>query len=127
MIDLEDPGRTPVGGIRAVGERVEARAEDHVLAHAVADAGGQVSLGEPAAAEHLGPGAGQHQVRAVGSVIADEFAGPLTEKGGRQMIGEDDGLAVHDQVGGAGCGGGQGGLAGQMTGFHAADNSLLFS
>ena len=66
-------------------------------------------------------------MRAVSPVIADEFVGPLAEKGGGQVIGEDDGLAVHDQVGGPGCGGGQGGLAGQMTGFHAADNSRLFS
>ena len=80
-------------------------------------------LREPAPAEHLAPGGGQHQVRAVGPVIADEFVGPVTEQGGRQVIGEDRGLVVHDQVGGPGGGGHQGRLAGQITSFHAADNS----
>ncbi len=112
VIDLEDRGRQ----FGAVGKRVQARAEDHILAHAVAHAGGQVVLGETAPAEHLSPGAGQHEVRAVRPVIAKEFLCPLTEQGGRELIGEDDRLAVDEQVGGPGSGGGQGRLAGLVTG-----------
>ena len=62
-------------------------------------------------------------MRAVQPVIADELLGLLAEQDGGQLIGEDDGLAVHDQVGGPGGGGEQGSLTGQISGFHAADNS----
>ncbi len=65
-------------------------------------------------------------MRAVQPVIADELLGLLAEQEGGQLIGEDDGLAVYDQVGRPGRGGHQGGLAGQITGFHAADNSRGF-
>ena len=101
-------------GSGAVGERVQARAQDHVLADPAADAGGQLVFGEPAPAEHLGPGAGQHQVGAMRPVLADEFLRPLAEQRGGQLIGEDDRLVIDDQVGGAGGGRGQGHLAGQI-------------
>ena len=110
VIDLEDPDRR----LRPVAERVEAGAQDHVLGEASAEAGGQLVLGEPAPAEHLGPGARQHQVGTVRPVIADEFIRLLTEQRGGQPIGEDDRLAIDDQVGGAGGGCHQGGLAGPI-------------
>ena len=68
------------------------------------DAGGQVILGEPAPAERLGPGAGQHQMGAVRPVIADEFLRLLAEQRGGQLVGEDDRLVIDDQVGGPGGG-----------------------
>ena len=51
---------------------------------------------------------------AVRPVIADEFIRLLAEQRGGQLIGEDDRLVIDDQVGGAGGGRRQGGLAGQI-------------
>ena len=54
---------------------------------------------------------------AVRPVIADEFIRLLAQQRGGQFVGEDDRLVIDDQVGGAGGGRGQGGLAGQIPGL----------
>jgi hypothetical protein len=56
VVDLEDSDLA--GQFRAVGERVEGGAEDHVLLEATADAAGEAVLGVAASAGDLYSGTG---------------------------------------------------------------------
>jgi len=110
MIHFEDIYRAS----RSVGERVEAGAEDHVLA-GLADQ----LLGQPGPDRHLGSGAGEHEVVAVQPVVGDQLVGPVAQQPLGQGVGEDVRLVVDDEVGGPG--GGRGQCAGTGLVLHAAE------
>ncbi|GAA2837458.1 hypothetical protein HD593_004021 [Nonomuraea rubra] len=95
MIDLDHPGGRPAR--RAPErERVEPRAEHHVLLETVAEQ----ALGVGGAGGHLGAGAGEHHVVAVRAVVADELSGLAAQQGRGQGVAEEVRLAVHDEVDG---------------------------
>jgi isopenicillin N synthase-like dioxygenase len=99
VIDLEHPDPAAAcQAAAAVGERVQAGPEDHVLGDAPADGAGERVLGVPAAAGDLRPGAREHRVRPVARVVAEQLFGPLPQQRRRERVGEYHGLAVDNEV-----------------------------
>jgi hypothetical protein len=122
MVDFEDAQLT--GQIAAVGEGIQARAENDVLADAPPDAVRETVLGVTAPAGHLRPGGGEHRMGAVRPVVADELVGPLAEHALGQGIGEDHRLVVDAQMSGA-CGRRhEGGQAGLPVNYHARKTTI---
>jgi hypothetical protein len=89
-----------------------AGAEDDVLAQAVGGQLGQALLGVAAADGDLRPGAGQHDVVAAPAVVADHLGARFPDQVGGHRVAEDQRFPVDHQVGGAGRGRGERGLAG---------------
>ena len=109
VIDLEDPDLARQFG--AVGERVKAGAEDHILGDAAPHAMGEPVFCVAASARNLRSGASKDDVRAMGAVVTDELIGPIAEQCRRHGVDEDPGVIVDDQMGSAGSGGGECGIA----------------
>jgi hypothetical protein len=102
VVDLE--GAQAGGRRRAVGEAVQAGAQEHVLVKAAVGQLGQALLGVTAADGDLGPGAGQDDVVAAALVVADHLGARSPDQVGGHRVAEDQGLLVDHQVGRAGRG-----------------------
>ncbi len=119
MVDFKDADFRRQRG--AVGERVEAGAQDHVLGDVPLHRAGQAVLGVPAPASHLRPGGGQHQVSGVPPMVVDELVRLLAEQGRGQLVSEDAGRLVDDEVGRAGGRRHERRLTRQVLYLHAAE------
>ena len=96
VVDLEH--LEAAGQRRPVRERVQASAEDDVLAHPAPNRAGQTVFGVAAPAGDLRPGPGQHRMRPVRPVVLDELLGSVAQHGPGQGVGEDRRVVVDDQV-----------------------------